>query len=165
MEFKATLDMKTNIITAIVIMILLGIAYFLPHWATQEGEPNQLIIFGLPLFNILIILLAYYFSVKSYLVDNQFITIKRPFTNVKINRQEIANISAIELEAMKGALRLFGSSGVFGYYGIFRNSTLKNFTMYGTQTENYILIELQNGKKIVLTPDEPEAFLNATNSI
>ncbi len=165
MEFKATFDQKTSVISAIIMMSLLAIAYFVPRSLTQEGEVNQAIIFGIPLLIIATIIGAYYFSIQSYTVDNQTIIINRPFDKVRIVRANIKNMSQLDSTSMKGNIRKFGSGGLFGYYGSWYNPNIGNFSLYATQLDNYILIETHSGKKIILTPDDIEGMFDCLKSV
>ncbi len=59
---------------------------------------------------------------------------------------------------MTGTYRILGNGGLFGYTGYYRNSTFGNMRWFATQRKNYILIEKNNGQKIIITPDEPDFF-------
>ncbi len=160
MNFKASQDTKTQVITAIVILALFAAAY-LPTWLGSNDATHPFVIMGIPLLNLAIIVTAYYFSIRGYYVDNEELIIGRPFSEVKILRSDIIKVEFMSEDPLKNAMRLIGSSGMFGYYGSFSNPILKKFTMYGTQTQNYVLIMTLSGKKIIVTPDEPEAFVEA----
>jgi hypothetical protein len=56
-------------------------------------------------------------------------------------------------------IRTGGIGGLFGYYGWFRSSNLGSIFYYATQSKNRILIELNDGEKIMITPDDPLALL------
>jgi hypothetical protein len=160
MNFRASQDTKTQVITAIVILVLFAAAY-LPTWLGSDNATHPFIIMGIPLINLTIIGAAYYFSVRGYYIDNEALIIGRPFSEVKILRSDIVKVELLSEDPLKNAMRLMGNSGVFGYYGSFSNPILKRFTMYGTQTQNYVLILTLSGKKIIVTPDEAEAFVDA----
>ena len=152
--------MKTNIITAAVILLLFSVSNITSLFSGNFnlGEPALL---GLPLIFLLLIVIAYGFSVKSYQVTSESLLVKRPFQNAVFPRSNIASVVAMDKQEMGFAWRLFGSGGFFGYYGLFASKPLGRFTMYGTQSCNYVLIALADGKKIVLTPDAPEEFVAA----
>jgi hypothetical protein len=160
MNFRASQDTKTQVITAVVILVLFAAAY-LPTWLGSDDATHPFIIMGIPLINLAIIGAAYYFSVRGYYVDNEELIIGRPFSEVKILRSDIIKVELLSEDPLKRAIRLIGSGGMFGYYGSFSNPILKKFTMYGTQTKNYVLILTLSGKKIIVTPDEAEEFVEA----
>jgi hypothetical protein len=160
MNFRATQDTKTQVITAIVILVLFAAAY-LPTWLGGDDATHPFIIMGIPLINLTIIGVAYYFSVRGYYVDNEELIIGRPFSEVKIRRSDIIKVELLSEDPLKNATRLVGSGGMFGYYGLFSNPILKTFTMYGTQTQHYVLLLTLSGKKIIVTPDEAVAFVEA----
>jgi Bacterial PH domain len=160
MNFRASQDTKTQVITAVVILVLFAAAY-LPTWLGSDDATHPFIIMGIPLINLAIIGAAYYFSIRGYYVDNEELIIGRPFSEVKILRSDIIKVELLSEDPFKSAIRLIGSGGMFGYYGSFSNPILKKFTMYGTQTKNYVLILTLSGKKIIVTPDEASAFIEA----
>ena len=61
------------------------------------------------------------------------------------------------------AVRIFGVSGLFGYWGKFSNTKLGSMTWYSTRRNNAVLITTIYNKKIVLTPNEPEKFVTEFN--
>lgn len=161
MEFKATQDTKASIITAVVMLAFFAISY-LPSWLSSSTNTiiDPIITLGSPIILLVILAITYYFSVQSYTIDKEGITINRPLSKVLLPKSDIQQLSSIEDSALKMSFRKFGSSGVFGYIGYFYNKNIGNFTMYGTKTSNFILINTLSGKKIILTPDEPEAFIS-----
>jgi hypothetical protein len=160
MEFKASMDMKTNIITAAVILLLFSVSNVTALLSGQIslGEYSVL---GLPLIALLTCVLGYGFSVRGYTLTPDQLIVKRPFKNAVFLRSDIAETTAFGKETMGFVWRLFGSGGFFGYFGIFSSRQLGRFTMYGTQTQNYVLVSFNNGKKIVLTADAPEELVAA----
>jgi hypothetical protein len=159
MFFKATLDRATNLISAAVALLLLAIPYILT--SASNGDIPAPLLLLITLVNIIILGAAYLFSTKGYSVDNQHFIIHKPFSKTKIERNQIESVSQVEPAAVRLSIRLFGSSGLFGYYGLFRNKTLGNYTAYGTQRQNYILLTIKNNKKIIVTPDDPEGLIEA----
>lgn len=93
------------------------------------------------------------------------IIVNRLILPFKINRKEIAKCSIVSKKEMSGTYRTFGNGGLFGYTGYFRNTKFGNMRWFATQRKNYVLIEKSNGKKIVITPDIPEDFIEALNNL
>jgi hypothetical protein len=58
---------------------------------------------------------------------------------------------------------LFGSGGLFGYYGLFRTRALGRSTWYVTNRKNRIVL-IAGAKTFVLSPDDVDGFLRALNS-
>ncbi|MFM7328528.1 MAG: PH domain-containing protein, partial [Bacteroidota bacterium] len=58
---------------------------------------------------------------------------------------------------LRWSIRLFGSGGLFGYFGKFRNSTFGTMNWYATRLGKFVVIILRSGEKFVVTPDD-ESF-------
>ena len=160
MEFKASMDTKTSIITAGVILLLFSLSNLT---AVLSGELilNEDSLMGLPLVALLLCPIAYGLSIKSYQITPEKLIVVRPFKNVQFLRTDIRHVVATDKSGIGFAWRLFGSGGFFGYFGRFYSSQLGRFTMYGSQSGNYVVITLAGDKKIVLTPDLPGEFVAA----
>ncbi|MFZ4543556.1 MAG: PH domain-containing protein [Saprospiraceae bacterium] len=158
MDFKASMDIKTYVITASVILLIFALSN-VTSWMSEDHVLNQWFVMGLPVFCLLILVIVYGFSIKSYTLTADQLIIRRPFKDAVYQRNELADCEMIDQSASGFALRLFGSGGFFGYFGIFTNKQLGRYTLYGTQLKNYVGITLKNGKKIVITPDLPEEFV------
>lgn len=78
------------------------------------------------------------------------------FTNTSIPFTFIKNVEKINLTLL---LRLFGGSWPGLHWGLFKTSQ-GNAQVYATKIHgSFILITLIDGKKVAITPAEPEAFL------
>ena len=64
---------------------------------------------------------------------------------------------------MPRSIRVFGVGGLFGYFGLFRNSRYGTMIWYATRRDQFVVIERSNGKTIVLTPDDPNLFVSEWN--
>ena len=73
---------------------------------------------------------------RYLLVDDKSIVITHPIGQTVILKSDITEISAVERSDIRGSLRLFGSGGFFGWFGIFRNSKFGTYRLYCGQLEN-----------------------------
>jgi hypothetical protein len=93
----------------------------------------------------------------AYELSPDGLTIRR-----RVGRRQIplADISSAEADesAMKGAMRLMASGGLFGFFGTFRNKRLGTFHAFVTDPAQSVVIR-SSGKPVVLSPEEPTAFL------
>ena len=157
MVFKSSLDKTSKAITIGVILLLIVVSLFIGYPFTSRESIKILLLMGL-LF-VVLTLITYAFSTKSIEVDTINVSINRPFDKVIILRSNIIKIQKIEYKDLSLSMRKFGSGGVFGYIGKFWNKQQGNMTWYVTDMKNPVMIETKNGKKIVLTPDDREQFL------
>ena len=92
----------------------------------------------------LFILLAIWvlLTMPRYLViDSKSIVITHLIGQTVILKSDIVEVRAIERSELRGSLRLFGSGGFFGWFGVFRNSKFGVYRLYCGQLENLYLIK------------------------
>jgi len=56
-------------------------------------------------------------------------------------------------------VRLFGSGGLYGYYGLFWFKGMGRVWVYATRRKNLISITDDSGKKCIISPDNPDKFI------
>lgn len=61
---------------------------------------------------------------------------------------EIIETKRISKSDIDNSIRTFGSGGLFGYLGLFKNNRLGNYTMYATELNNLIFIRTCNKKYV-----------------
>ena len=109
---------------------------------------------GVLLLFIGIIVGGYLYSTKSYTVTNDALIIHRPISDRVIKLSEIVEIRTVDAADFSGTIRTFGNGGLFGYYGKYYNSKIGNMTWYVTQQKNKILVQIKQGDKIIISPDD-----------
>ena len=88
---------------------------------------------------IIIILLAIWvlLTMPRYLIiQNGLLIITHPIGRTVIEKSQVVKLEAIERSDLRGSIRLFGSGGFFGWFGIFRNSKFGVYRIYCGQLEN-----------------------------
>jgi len=155
MEYKASFDSFTKTLTACICILFLGILIFNLKMMFHARLAEDILIHGgVILLLILVFTGCYLFSVNDYAIDGGNLLIRRPVGDKKIPISEISDARKIEQGEMFGTIRIFGNGGLFGYYGKFYNRSLGSMTVYTTQRKNRVLLQMKNGKKIVLSPDD-----------
>jgi len=157
MEFKASMDKTTKLITTFVIFILI-VVMILPFISIPK--PLNILF---PLFSALIPLIIFLIPIlykpKFYSIEVNQVIIHRTMNDIKLLKSEIISVGQLEKEKLKGTIRTFGVGGLFGYFGKFYNNKIGVMTLYATRRSNYVLIKTSANKKIILTPDNPEDFV------
>ena len=156
MQYKASFDTQSKLIT-IGAFILFGYVIYRnidDMSGIQANTPTLLKHSFISILLISTLLICYLNSIKYYLLDKNEIVIKRPIGDIKIKIADIDEVRKIEVTDMLGTIRVFGSRGLFGYIGRFRNRILGNFNLYATNNKNRILIVTDERKKMILSPDE-----------
>ncbi len=120
---------------------------------------SSLLLIGLTLMYLLV----YIYRPQYYQLTDDFLVIQRRISGVRIERSFIKNSEQISSDQLRYAMRVFGVGGVFGYFGKFRTSKMGMMTWYATRRDRFVLVETFEGKKIILTPDEPEKMVVEMN--
>jgi hypothetical protein len=118
---------------------------------------------AVPIYTTILLILIYFIAFAwrpvSYEISAEQVIVHKLFKNVKISRDLIDQVEIIGNDKIRPALRTFGVGGLFGYYGNFASFKMGAMTWYATRRNNTVLIRTKKNKKIILTPDCPEAFV------
>ncbi len=165
MDYKASLDTLAKVMSGGVFVLFLGIGLMSVNAIRDAaGDKTAILIHGGVLLLFVAILLgSWLFAPQSYTLDTTSLSINRPIGKVIINRSSIKEVRLIGDGELKSTIRTFGNGGLFGYYGKYYNSTIGHMTWYLTQSKNRILIVTNEGKKIVISPDDA-GLLNSLKS-
>ncbi len=91
---------------------------------------------------------------RYLIVQNGLLIITHPIGRTVIEKSDVVKIEAIDRSELRGSLRLFGSGGFFGWFGIFRNSRFGTYRLYCGQLENLYLVKTQT-KSYVISSTKP----------
>jgi Bacterial PH domain len=150
-SFSASYDSTAKIVTAFVFIIpVVAAATTMSAVAACVGA--------------LILISSYAWSPRSYAIVDRYIVVSRLIGDVQIPIDDIREARPATPEDFRFAIRLFGSGGLFGYYGLFRTNALGKSTWYVTNRKNRIVI-ITGAKTFVLSPDDVDGFLRALNSL
>ena len=158
MLFSASLDRLTKGIT-IAITILFAFITAVQVNLFLAGQQALSILLFLVLFSTY--LFCYVYRITAYELTNDQLIIHRPFKNKFIPVSLIWKAELPEKNALRWVIRTFGNGGLWGFYGQFSNTKIGGMTWYASRRSNMLMLHMKDGKKIVITPDEPEQFLNA----
>ncbi len=157
MNYKASLDTTSKTVTVLITVLFFFIIILQTVLFVQYRVWPS---FAVAIVLLLVYVMTYAYQPLCYKIKDRNVIVHRHLSDVIVLRSEIKNIQLIDNQKLKGSIRTFGVGGVFGYFGQFLNRDLGCMTWYATQRDhNAVLIELTNNKKIILTPDEPEQFV------
>lgn len=155
MKYTVSLDKLAKGVTigvTILFAVIIAMQFFI---TTSKGH--------IPVYICVLVPLIYFFIYAirpfAYEVDNGQLIIRRMLKDIVISQRDIKTAAIVEPEKLRGSIRLFGVGGLFGYFGIFSNSQLGRMTWYATRRDKIVLLVTHNDKKIILTPDDPTAFV------
>lgn len=154
--FTASMDRSTKLITGFITVLLVVIT--LAQLISALEYFSYLSIFSSSILPVLYIL-TFVFRPIHYKLSVDKLIIHRLSSDVTIDRNTIKQVQQIEPQQLKSSVRIFGVGGLFGYYGRYANNKLGRMTWYATRKNKTVLIITNANEKIILTPDEPEAFV------
>jgi len=147
MRFAASYDLTTRLFSTALCVGALALA----------GMARKVPAAGLA---ILPLALTYSYSPRDYEVEGRSIVVRRLVGQVEIPLEDIQAIRAATPADLKGAIRLWASGGLFGYFGLFRTAALGKCTWYVTNRRNAVVLSTSS-KTVVFSPDDVEGFLAA----
>lgn len=154
-RFLAPWSLAVKIITLVVLGLLLGIPF-----VSNLTMPDSTPLFARLVATVLppaILVCTLPFIVRGYVLSDGELCIERFGWQNRFQLSEVKSVVA-DPEAMRWSIRLFGSGGVFGFFGWFRNRSLGTYRAYGTDPKNTVVLEMRH-VTIVVTPDDPARFV------
>ena len=143
--------MLTLILTGVLIA---AIAFFL--WNREEkGFIGAIILFFM-------LISGWLYGPVAISADEKSVNIKSVLRNQKL---DISKIESVELfQPTMGAIRIFGSGGFMGYWGIFREGGIGRYMAYYGKASDCFLVRMKNGDKYVLGCENPDTMMKYIES-
>ncbi|MEA5138120.1 PH domain-containing protein [Arcicella rigui] len=156
MTHKASLSgfvkVTTIIINTMFVLTFIGFFTFLK----DSGKEFQ-IVTGTIFF--LVFVITYSLRPIHYTITENQLIIHRLYKDVVIEKTDIKSVSILDEKKLEWSIRTFGVGGYYGFFGKFANTQMGNMTWYATRKDNTVLILTEENEKIIITPNEPEAFV------
>jgi hypothetical protein len=99
-----------------------------------------------------------FYSPLSISADEKSVRINSPLKIHEIAMQRIVNVE--RFQPSKGTIRLCGSGGFLGYWGLFREASVGKYMAYYGKASDCFLIRLDNGKQYVLGCKDADAMVD-----
>jgi hypothetical protein len=148
-HFSASYDSTARVITAIVIVLLASVVF-----ATRST-----VVAG---FEAVLLILSYAYSPRGYSIVDRAIVVSRLIGDLRIPLDGIREVRTATADDFRGCIRLFGSGGLFGYYGLFRTSKLGKCIWYVTNRGNAVVTIGE--KTAAFSPDDVDGFVAAVRA-
>lgn len=98
----------------------------------------------------------------SIAADGDYIYINKPLRSKKLRME---NVQSAELfQPSMGAIRICGSGGYFGYWGLFREGDIGRYSAAYGRASDCFLVRMKNGDKYVLGCSDPASMVSYINS-
>lgn len=140
-------------LTPFLILLGTGISLFLIHKVLMP--PYLVILF-------FITLCPYLWAPRYYTVSDQSIVIKRLIGDVTIHRSSIKSLEIVDQAPIK--LRLFGSGGLFGHFGVFTLTSGERAKLHCTRV-NQVVVITTTRQIYIISPANPEEYVQAASPV
>jgi hypothetical protein len=107
-----------------------------------------------------IVLLAFAWSPRGYELSGQSLIVKRLAGNRTVPLEGLREVRAVSSDDLRGSIRLWGSGGMFGYYGLFQTTKLGTCNWYVTDKSKLVVL-ITAAKTVLVSPDDRERFIEA----
>jgi hypothetical protein len=158
MKYTASLDTLAVVITACTTILFAGVIVWQYTVVQETAMPSIISLLLVGIYLLIFLLRPVY-----YMIDGQQLIVHRVLNNVVVERSRISTVSLLEAKQVRGSIRTFGVGGLFGYFGRFYHYGIGGMTWYATRRNHLVLIVTIDGQKIIVTPDDTEAFISALN--
>lgn len=156
LRFSARYDTLTWGITLGVMILLAAVSMAL---LLSPIEP--LLKLGFVGLMIAITLASYTLSPRGFILAEDHLIIRRIIRSVRIPYSSIAEVRYDPTLWSWVRIRLCGSGGMFGFWGLFQLRKLGRAWLYVTNRRNLVLIRTKEGKVYLISPENPTAFVDS----
>lgn len=133
-------------ITLVTLIVLIGTGLYLETKIWPEGMLWLKYLLRTVISGTILIGLGYMpIRLKA---NNEKITVSRLFGSLTIPVDEILEAGILQKTDINDSIRLFGSGGLFGFLGLFKNTRLGKYTMYATDLDHLLFIRTRNRKYV-----------------
>ena len=153
--FETSMDVVVRVITGLTCSLLVGVAIYgvvqLVSGHIYSGGATVAVA-------VLVMLLAYLFSVQRYSVDEEFISIVRPIGTIRIPRSNTRVFR--DAKITDGAIRVWANGGLFSIAGLFYSK--QSGWLHAYMRNSKVIVAIQHDRKTYLvSPDDANRFIAA----
>lgn len=148
--------------TIICFIVVFAVLIYEIYLFTETGHSVEAVVITSIL---LLVVFSSFLVFPLYIIsDEEGLGIKTLLWTKRIPFQDIDHIERLEKNdwffgIRKGAVRIFGVGGVFGFIGLYRLKGIGNFWSYVTDEKKAFMIYRKNGLPIAISVSKPDDFL------
>jgi len=105
-----------------------------------------------------------YLRPSSYTVDDERVIVRWPLRRLTLKRSEIGHAQSLDRATLRrdfGWSARVGVGGLFGTFGLLWTTKRGWMSAYATTTDNWVLLEREGGRPLLISPERPDDFLRA----
>ena len=151
---------RNTIAWGLIILAIIDTPLILLFFLGSQGPALFLIVMGaiLILIDGLVLSLTFLGKRMSYKLGEDDFTVSFGLSKRKIPYSSIRNV---QLSHTTLLLRLFGASWPGLHWGLYKAKDVGRVWVYSTKMSgDFVLMDLVNGKKIAISPEDPGIFIN-----
>ncbi len=99
------------------------------------------------------------FRPVGYRVTFDAVEVLRPVGAKRFDKSEITSVNYPSLWPPGFVLGVMRAEGFYGSWGLYWNKSWGLFRMFVTNDENRVELLFNDGRRLILSPDDPEAFV------
>jgi hypothetical protein len=146
-----------KVISLVSSLILIGVAYGVARLMPRAvGVASAWLTLAVLLGSALSV-------VRSYEFDRDRLSIQRLLWSTVVDIRGLTRVWH-DPNGLRGSIRVFGNGGLFSLTGIYWSRALGRYRMFATDPKKFVGMVLPR-RKIVVTPADPEAFVQAIRSL
>jgi hypothetical protein len=158
LRFPASLDNLARLIstvTALGIVVALHTLYTNRDRLGVWSWTVACIVFGA-------FVVGWMFRTTGYAITEDELVIDRSIGPRRLSLKDIESAKRVSWRDMGSQMRVFGSGGYGGYYGVYSSSALEHsIDYYATNLSNLVLIKPRMSREFLVSPDDPASFEEA----
>jgi hypothetical protein len=148
----------TNIIFLYIVFIIAPWPILEMYIGTPSAQNQSSAVYLLAIIPI-IGFITVMFATRSYSVTKDCIKIHLVGGSISVFIPEIERINRIHWLSLFFGFRCFGFGGNGECFGLLWVKSLGKVTAFATNHKNLVLIEKQDGKKLLISPEHPDKFI------
>ena len=154
--FRAPWSTSLIVTSVFASLLCIGASYTMRSVPAGELQPVLSLISVLP-FGIIVI--STLFIIRGYVLTYDALLVKRLLWTTRLPLAGLES-AAVDPDAMRRSIRLFGNGGFFSFTGYFRNQRLGTYRALVTNPRQTIVLRYPQNT-VVVSPDRPEEFVVA----
>jgi len=140
----------------LIISIDVWIAYLLKTSEISIPPSSLALLYFVYAITLLPPLVTFLFSPREFSLTTDGLQVKRPIRSFVIPYREIVEVKRVEWTHW--GIRLFGSGGLYGFFGLFKLKGLGRVWVYVTNRDSVLLIKTRKNQYLI-SPKNAEEFL------
>lgn len=154
MKSKVALSRFSTILTVVMFGVL-----FIGCIATVHEKPA---FFSLLAIYLITLISALLYGAAYIRIDADHITLGGILRCKRLSMRDVE--SAERFQPSMGAIRIFASGGLMGYWGIFREGNIGRYYGFYGKASDCFLVRMKNGDKYVLGCEKPDEAVSYIRS-